>query len=185
MDAAMVQEADTQTKLVATAAKLFSARGVQAVSMDDIAAAAGFTKRTLYYHFATKDALVAAWLTAQSAKIAATMPGNGAPAADILAVFDALAAITRSRGFRGCPFVVTLAELAGANPAATAAGLRHKEGRRAWFETRVAALGLADPSARAAELLTIWDGALASAVVVRDGTPAQAAARLARMVIGA
>jgi acetylornithine deacetylase/succinyl-diaminopimelate desuccinylase-like protein len=66
-----------------------------------------------------------------------------------------------------------------------AAALRHKEGRRAWFAQRLTDMGLADPDGRAAELLTIWDGALASAVIVRDGSPARAAARLARRVLQA
>jgi AcrR family transcriptional regulator len=181
----MTQEADTRTLLLSAAAKLFAAQGVQAVSMDGVAAAAGFTKRTLYYHYKTKDDLVTAWLAAQSAKIAAAMPHKGGPAADILAVFDALEAITRARGFRGCPFVATVAETAGGNASAAPAALRHKEGRRAWFAQRLTDMGLADPDGRAAELLTIWDGALASAVIVRDGSPARAAARLARRVLQA
>src|SRR6478735_6010086 len=44
---------------------LFRRKGFTRVSMDDIAASAAVTKRTLYHHFESKDALVGAVLDAQ------------------------------------------------------------------------------------------------------------------------
>ena len=44
------------------AAKLFHSEGIRAVSVDEIAAKAGLTKRTIYYHFRSKDDLIAACL---------------------------------------------------------------------------------------------------------------------------
>jgi AcrR family transcriptional regulator len=40
------------------------------VTLDDIAASAKLTKRTLYYHFATKDDLIVAYLRAWSDRTA-------------------------------------------------------------------------------------------------------------------
>src|SRR6185436_3387708 len=52
----------TRRRLIAAADGLFYGQGIRAVGVDAIAAAAGVTKRTLYYHFASKDDLVAAYL---------------------------------------------------------------------------------------------------------------------------
>eukprot|EP01034_Spumella_vulgaris_P018966 gene18966-24243_t len=52
----------TRETIVASAAKLFYAQGIRAVSVDAVAEAAGVTKRTLYYHFESKDELIAAYL---------------------------------------------------------------------------------------------------------------------------
>jgi len=49
-------------RILDAAGDLFYRRGLQAVSVNDVADAAGTTKMTLYRYFPSKDALVAAWL---------------------------------------------------------------------------------------------------------------------------
>jgi AcrR family transcriptional regulator len=175
------KETETPARILDAADRLLSDKGVRAVSLDDIAAAAGLTKRTLYYHFKTKDDLVAAWLARRSAEGAA--PKRASPADDIAAAFDGLARFAAQPNFRGCPFVATGIELAEPKHPASVVGTRHKTARRTWFAERLKALGAADPDARAAELLVIWDGALAAAVLIRDGSPAKAAKRLAMRLL--
>ncbi|MGE0710485.1 MAG: TetR family transcriptional regulator [Planctomycetota bacterium] len=59
----MTQQSDrraaSRRKVLEAAAELFRSQGVEATSMDDIAAAAGVARGTLYYNFAGKDELVA------------------------------------------------------------------------------------------------------------------------------
>ena len=50
----------TRGHIVAAATRLFYGEGIRAVSMDAVAEKAGVTKKTLYYHFTSKDELVAA-----------------------------------------------------------------------------------------------------------------------------
>src|SRR6202048_3519889 len=50
-------------RILAAARELFYRRGIHAVGVDAIAEAAGTNKMTLYRHFASKDALVAACLS--------------------------------------------------------------------------------------------------------------------------
>jgi AcrR family transcriptional regulator len=50
-------------RLAASALKLFSERGINAVSVDDIAADAKVTKGSLYWHYDSKDALIKAACT--------------------------------------------------------------------------------------------------------------------------
>src|SRR5262249_45439102 len=52
----------TRDRILEAATKLFYGEGIRAVSVDAVAAKAGVTKRTFYYHFRSKDDLVAAYL---------------------------------------------------------------------------------------------------------------------------
>jgi AcrR family transcriptional regulator len=52
------KRAQTREKLLDVAAELFQARGIAAVSLDEVAAQAGLTKGAIYGNFAGKDDLV-------------------------------------------------------------------------------------------------------------------------------
>lgn len=54
--------AATRRKILDASYELFYQKGYYRVSVDDIAAAAGITKRTLYYHYKSKDQLLSAVL---------------------------------------------------------------------------------------------------------------------------
>jgi AcrR family transcriptional regulator len=56
----------TRQRILTAAYRCFYREGFQRVSVDTIAAEANVTKKTLYYHFASKDELVGAVLQAQS-----------------------------------------------------------------------------------------------------------------------
>src|SRR5262245_53596802 len=56
----------TRQRILDAAYNLFRARGYARVSIDDIAAAAIVTKRTLYRHFESKDVILGEVLEAQS-----------------------------------------------------------------------------------------------------------------------
>ncbi len=55
----------TRSRILDAAYKLFRRHGYSRVTMDDIAAGAKFTKRTLYHHFSSKDQLLAEVLASQ------------------------------------------------------------------------------------------------------------------------
>ena len=59
--------APARQTILDAAYRLFRRKGFVRASMDEIAASAGVTKRTLYYHFASKDTLLAEVLEAQHA----------------------------------------------------------------------------------------------------------------------
>lgn len=54
--------------LANTAGRLFEAQGYEPVTMEQIAAEADVAKRTLYNHFATKEAVLAYWIDAELAR---------------------------------------------------------------------------------------------------------------------
>jgi AcrR family transcriptional regulator len=85
--------ARNRRKVLAAAAELFAARGVAAVSMDDVAAAAGVGKGTLYRRFGDKSGLAAALLDERETELQQRMLagppplGPGAPAVERLVAF--------------------------------------------------------------------------------------------------
>lgn len=111
-------------------------QGIGAVGVDAVADAAGVTKRTLYYHFASKDDLVAAYLHARDeatlAALRAASGGDGAlPGDRILAVFEFVERWAATSSYRGGPFNNAVAEQ-GASPRLTAIVRRHKATLRSW-----------------------------------------------------
>ena len=57
-----IQRQDTRRKLIETARQEFRALGVESVTMEDVAAAAGVSRATIYLHFAGKALLLEALL---------------------------------------------------------------------------------------------------------------------------
>lgn len=99
LSAGPVQEradaARNRVRALAAAERLFAARGVAAVSMDDIATSAGVGKGTLYRRFADKSGLAAALLDERESRLQAAILGGppplgpGAPPAERLGAFVA------------------------------------------------------------------------------------------------
>jgi AcrR family transcriptional regulator len=51
---------ETRSEILRVALELFTERGFEGASIRDLAEALGMTKSSLYYHFASKDAILAA-----------------------------------------------------------------------------------------------------------------------------
>jgi len=85
--------ARNRRKVLAAAAELFAEHGVARVSMDDVAAAAGVGKGTLYRRFGDKSGLAAALLDERETQLQQQLLsgppplGPGAPAGERLAAF--------------------------------------------------------------------------------------------------
>jgi AcrR family transcriptional regulator len=91
-----------------TADRLFYARGIRAVGMDELVRETGLGKMSLYRIFPTKDELVGASLRRRAATLLRAIDAEIArhrddPRAALVAIFDGVDRETRSAGFRGCP----------------------------------------------------------------------------------
>lgn len=81
----MAEREGTRPAMVAAAEAVFLAKGIHAASMEDVAGAAGVTRRTLYRHFPGKEelayeaacAVLEGW-NRRLARIGAGLSGNGA-----------------------------------------------------------------------------------------------------------
>ena len=70
------KRARTREKLLDVAAELFQARGVAAVSLDEVAAQAGLTKGAIYGNFKSKDDLVFAVTAERTSKAIPVFDGE-------------------------------------------------------------------------------------------------------------
>ena len=167
-------------RILDTAEQLFYRAGIRATGVDTIAAEVGISKRTLYNHFPSKDALIAAYLRRGFYE---QRPSDLPPVAQILRNFDRLEKGFAARDFRGCRFVNAVAELGDDDRAARKIAVDFKEGRRLWFRERLSAAGAKDADGLATQLAMLVDGAIAMAMVRDDPSVARAAARAARVLL--
>lgn len=176
-------------KIIDAANRLFYAEGIRAVSVDAIAETAGLTKKTLYYHFDSKDELVAAYLTARdqpNLKLYETWyrEAGGGTADKVAAIFSNLSRASRHPKWKGCGFLRTAAELANmpGHPAMKI-GAAHKKKFEAWLAQTLEAEAGAEAAALARQLVVLLDGAFATLLVHRDPAYAEAAGAAARALV--
>jgi AcrR family transcriptional regulator len=179
----------TRQRILDAAYAQFRRRGYTRVSMDEIAAATAVTKRTLYYHFKSKDALLAAVLETQHRLALAAFKTfgdslSGSPEAIIETLFKDLAVWSDKPRWAGSGFtrlVIELADLPG-HPARTIAR-RHKAMLEAHFAEVLAAAGVERPRETAREIWLLSEGAITLILVHRDRSYAAAAAEAAKKLI--
>ena len=181
----------TRQRILDAAYKQFRRKGFTRVSMDDIAAASAVTKRTLYHHFTSKDALLGAVLDAQQELALAAFRtfGDrmaGSPEQMITAMFEQLAVWSDQPRWLGSGFtrlVVELADLPG-HPARVAAR-RHKALLERQLAELLAQAGIADATDAAREIWLLSEGAISSMLVHNDRRYASAAGRAALTLLRA
>jgi AcrR family transcriptional regulator len=171
-----------QDRILETADRLFYGAGIGASGVDTIAAEAGVSKRTLYNHFPSKDALIVAYL---QRRLRLVPTSDKHPALQILGDFDRMERAFAGPGFRGCAFVNAVAELKDPKHAANEIALAFKNRRRQWFRELLARLDVVDPDGLSDQLMLLVDGAIAAALVRNDPAVARAARAAARTLLTA
>ncbi len=179
----------TRTRILDAAYALFRRRGYTRVSMDEIAAATAVTKRTLYYHFRSKDELLAAVLETQHRLALAAFRTfgdslGGSPETIVDTLFRDLAAWSDKPRWAGSGFtrlVVELADLPG-HPARVIAR-RHKAMLEAHLAELLARANVRSPREIAREIWLLSEGAISLMLVHRDRSYAAAAALAAKKLL--
>jgi AcrR family transcriptional regulator len=167
-------------RILETADRLFYLQGIRAVGVDTIAAEIGISKRTLYNHFPSKDALISAYL---ARRFVAPRPSDKSPLEQILGTFDSLERRFASKDFRGCPFVNAVAELGSEDQSVRKVAVAFKESRRLWFRDLLVQLGAADAEGLATQLALLVDGSIAQDLVRNDPAMARAAKEAASVLL--
>ncbi|MET8022275.1 TetR/AcrR family transcriptional regulator [Streptomyces decoyicus] len=170
-------------RILAAAAQLFAAQGINATGMEQVAEEAPVSKRTLYAHFRTKNDLVIAHLQALASS-GATLEGvltreDIPPRERILKLFDQPAA--DSDPVRGCPFIDAAAEFPDPESAVHSYAREQKLRMVQLVAVLVKELGCREPVALAEQLATLADGAASRAMVLGEadyGRHARAAAEV-------
>jgi AcrR family transcriptional regulator len=179
----------TRQRILDAAYKLFRQKGYTRVSMDEIAAATAVTKRTLYYHFESKDTLLASMLEAQHRLALAAFRTfgdrlSGSPESMIDAMFKDLAVWADRPRWAGSGFtrlVIELADLPG-HPA-RAIARRHKAMLEGHLADVLAAAAVESPRETAREIWLLSEGAISLMLIHGDRSYAAAAALAAKKLI--
>jgi AcrR family transcriptional regulator len=181
----------TRKRIVDAATKLFYAEGIGRVSVDAVAEKAGLTKRTLYYHFKSKDDLIAAYLDGRDQPNIRQMAGwfeaaEGDVERKVEAIFTNLARVAKNPKWKGCGFLRTAAELASmpGHPAVKA-GSRHKKNFETWLAGELSGYGVDEPQTLAREIVLLMDGAFSIMLIHRDPDYVEAAGHAAATLVRA
>ncbi|MFD8273166.1 TetR/AcrR family transcriptional regulator [Streptomyces flaveolus] len=157
-------------RILAAAAGLFAAQGINATGMEQIAERAPVSKRTLYAHFRTKDELVLAHLEDLSSTgrtLEGVLAREDIPAKErILALFDPPP--TGTDPVRGCPFIDAAAEFPDPQNAVHSYAREQKLLMVRLVTGLVAELGCREPALLAEQLVTLADGAASRAMVLGE-----------------
>lgn len=159
-------------RILAAARTLFYRHGIQATGVEELASAAGVSKRTLYKLFTSKDQLVAAYLERMDQD-----PGSNEryllytelpPRERLLAVFRRPPASVQ---FRGCPFHNAAVELAGPAHPAHLVIHAHKQAFLRQLADTARQAGAHDPETLGRQLAVLFEGATALATSIDDVAP--------------
>ncbi len=175
-------------RLLAAAGELFYEEGINTVGIDRIIDRAGVAKASLYDNFGSKEELIRSYLLSRSearrVRLNDRLARFRSPRERLLGVFDAMGEMASERGFRGCAFMRADAEVR------TSTGVKAViDDSRAWtldLFTRLAKeAGVAQARKLARQFVILYDGAIISAQIERDGTAAAAARAIAAGLLDA
>lgn len=176
-------------RILDAANQLFYGEGIRSVSVDAIAGRAGITKKTLYYHFKSKDDLIEAYLVSRDQPNLALFKkwfdeANGLLAGKVEAIFLNLAKSARHPKWKGCGFLRTAAELANmpGHPAMKV-GAGHKKKFEAWLCEEFRARGTESPEELARHIVLLLDGAFSTVLVHHDPDYILSAGRAASQMV--
>ncbi len=174
--------------LIEAANRLFERQGFNGTGVEQIAAEAGVTKRTLYLHFGSKDGLIEEVLKwHQEAMMARTrdeISSMKASATDrILACFDLYRKWFSQPDFAGCIFVKTVNELSACSAQLCGLAIGAKIEMREFIRELAAEGSAKDPDRLADELQLLLEGSIVVAQCGRGEQGIRAAKNVAGRLI--
>lgn len=177
------RERRDRTSLLDITEALMYEKGIQAVGMQEIRAAARLPLKRIYALYPSKEQLVVDMLRRRDARwrgaLASYVEAVDNSRERVLAIFDWLQAWFSEPGFRGCFWINAYGELGSTHPAVLAEVRSHKAAFRAQVHTWVSAV--APPAAESVYLLA--EGAIVSAGVTGQRATATYARRAAEILI--
>jgi AcrR family transcriptional regulator len=164
-------------RLLEAADELFYAEGVHVVGVDRIVERAGVTKASLYHAFGSKEELVRAYLDQHMSRrqeaITRILATNETPKDRLLGVFAELEGALAGSEFRGCRFIMAVAE-ARPGDASEAVAADYRAWLLSLFTDLAKAAGVRDYKRFGRQVSLLYDGA---AVAARMDTDRKEAAK--------
>lgn len=132
---------EKRQQLMETAYRLFNRHGFHATGIDRIWAEAGSTKRTLYRHFPTKDALIEEVLLSREREffvlLEARLAGREGRKDRLHALFDGFGEWFGRSDFYGCNFINASAEFADPRHPVRKLVVAHKQALLSWVRAQL------------------------------------------------
>lgn len=159
----------SEDKIINASAELFSHHGINTIGVDMICAEAGVSKRTMYKHFSSKEAVVAAAIQklGQSWFEACTDVDVSDPAERIMHIFKMVEPMAEVEDFYGCILMNTSVELRGSRDLALEVARDFKGRLYTYFLQQATLLGASEPDIVAEQLVLLYDGTSAWIVMRR------------------
>ncbi len=169
-------------RLLATARELYIRHGASNVGINDVTAAAGVARMTLYNNFPSKDALTAAVYEEMARAVLQALSGmetsGRSDEENILAIFDHFDRSEHEAGYRGCPFIHASLQAAEASGPIYAIVHSYKRGLREHI-VHVLDEGRRNRAELADQVVLLLDGAVTEAYLEGVADPVTAAKRAA------
>jgi AcrR family transcriptional regulator len=184
-------KARVRDRIFETACDLFYRHGIHGVGVDEIAAEAGSNKMSFYRSFASKDALVTAYLREQEREywawwdtVVARYPDD--PRRQIEALFEAQLEIALSNDCRGCALGNAAAEISDEEDELSSLVRAYKEKVRRRLQAMAQAAGARDAAHLGDALMLLLDGGYFTRLIFPLGSgPISAALPAVRALIDA
>jgi len=151
-------------RLLETAGRVFYAKGINGISVDEVIVEADVSRATFYRYFPGKDDLVRAYLQEEDRSIRERVGAAAKTAADPTGALHLLVVGLGEQicgpGFRGCPFINAAAEYPDSSHPVREVVAEH----RTWFINAVTelvgAIGHPNPERAARAVVMLRDGAM-------------------------
>jgi len=178
---------DTREKILKTAEQLIYQNGIHATGMDLLVKTSGVARKSIYRHFANKEDVAAAALNARDERwmhwFKTESDKGDAPQDRILTMFTVLKSWFESEGFRGCAFINTAGEVGDPDDPVRQIAKMHKQKLLDYVLELCVQLNIQHPEALAKKLLILIEGAITLSYVMGDGSAADNARDVAKVLL--
>ena len=179
---------EARVAILEAADRLFYARGIGGVGMDDVRNDSGVSLRRLYANYPSKSKLVAAWLEDRHARwmcwFVKSVEHHIASGADpLLATFDALREWVASPDYRGCAFLNSIAEVSEIDATHRTIVAAHKATLTEYLATLAARRATSVPAWLPGACAVLIDGAIVQSAVTRTSAPINDARHAATLLL--
>jgi AcrR family transcriptional regulator len=164
------ESSHARQQILETASELFYQKGIQHVGINEVIAASGVAKRTLYRWFPSKDLLIEEVMKYRALQWlrwfeAAVVERGNTPKERLLATFDVLREWYSSPNFRGCPFINAVLEIADTSHKAHQVSVDLRESIRQIIMSLADEAGIKNPESFSQQYLLLIGGASLMATI--------------------
>lgn len=174
---------DPKQRILETATNLFYKQGYHATGINQVIQEAEVAKASLYQHFESKEALLAAFLHHRHdywfAKLKEATAHTNHPRKKILAAFDFLHNMNEKENFRGCAFLNILSEITDKDAEALSIIQEHKKELRTYLSNILAG----EPQALKDQVYLLFESAMVESQLFRNQWPVQEARKIVNSLL--